>query len=279
MRLFLDYDREELDGQYFVRGHVPDWDERISEFARLSSVRHAEAPSHLNIPYGDQPRQQLDVMIPSEGSKNASVLVFLHGGYWRMMDKSQFGYVARTSDAAGALCVVPNYRLLPEVGLEEIVQDACDAVRWVLQYIAHYGGAAARVVLCGHSAGAQLAAQVATHVGRQFQGYVGISGVYDLRLVQQCFLNDIGFLNNATERRFNSAEAVSALPCPANFVYGDREPPEFGRQSREQAMFWNRPGSPTSLTCLPKLNHATIVAQLNDPNSNVSTIVQSHLNR
>ena len=277
MSVFLDYDRASLDAQYFVRGHVLDWDERIDEFARLSAARHAEAPSQLNIPYGDKPRQQLDVMSPSENAENAPVLVFLHGGYWRMMDKSQFGYVARTSDAAGALCVVPNYRLLPQVGLEDIVVDACNAIRWVLGPIAEYGGDPGRIVLCGHSAGAQLAAQVSARVGRQFVGLMGISGVYDLRPIQQCFLNDIEFLDDATERRFNSAEAVSVLPCPADFAYGEQEPDEFSRQSSEQAMFWNRPGSPSNLICLPKLNHATIVAQLNDPDSEIAGIARSYL--
>ena len=273
MNKFLNYDRNALDIQYFVRGLVPQWDDIINKFAKLSVQRHAAPNVTLDIPYGDDPRQKLDVLIPPYVHPNAPVFMFFHGGYWRMMDKSQFGFVANTADAVGAITVIVNYRLLPNASLDIIVDDVCDAARWVMCNVSNYGGDANKVVLCGHSAGAQLAAQVATRVGRQFRAFIGVSGVYDLRPISHCFLNDIEFLDKQMIQRFEASAAVSALPCGGKFVYGDEEPEEFIRQSQEQAAFWQRPGSASDLLCIADANHATIVEQLNRPGSQLGQII------
>ena len=277
MNNFLQYDLVALDAQYFIRGHVPEWDDKMAEFAELSAQRHNLQNTILDISYGDQPRQKLDVLIPQNVRQNAPVFVFFHGGYWRMMDKSQFGFVACSADAAGAVTVVVNYRLLPETALDAIVDDACEATRWVLSNISDFGGDPSKIVMCGHSAGAQLAAQVATRVGRQFRAFIGISGVYDLNPISQCFLNDIEFLNRQIIQRFDASETVSALPCRGQFAYGGQEPEEFIRQSEEQASFWHRPGSASSLTAVTDANHATIVEQLKDPTSQLGQIIAEAL--
>jgi arylformamidase len=277
MSVFLEYDCAALDAQYFVRGYLPEWDDKIQEFKALSATRHAVGRMHLDLPYGDHPRQKMDVFLPENVRPDAPVLVFFHGGYWRMMDKSQFGFVAVTAEVAGAITVVPNYRLLPDVSLEQIIEDACDAVRWVLGNIAQYSGDPGKIVLCGHSAGAQLAAQVTTHVGRQFRAMIGISGIYDLRPIAASFLNEIGFLDAGTLQKFPAPEAVSALPCCGELVFGGAEPEELSRQSSEQATYWKRPGSTSTLTCIHDANHATVVEQLKDPSSQLGQIVTKKL--
>jgi len=83
MNNFLQYDLVALDAQYFIRGHVPEWDDKMAEFAELSAQRHNLQNTILDISYGDQPRQKLDVLIPQNVRQNAPVFVFFHGGYWR----------------------------------------------------------------------------------------------------------------------------------------------------------------------------------------------------
>jgi acetyl esterase/lipase len=60
----------------------------------------------------------------------------------------------------GFVFVSTNYRLLPHVDMETIVRDIARSIRWVHDHIAEYGGDPGRLLVMGHSAGAQLAALV-----------------------------------------------------------------------------------------------------------------------
>ncbi len=62
----------------------------------------------------------------------------------------------------GYVFVSTNYRLLPSVDMETIVRDVAKALRWVHDHIAEYGGDPKRIIVTGHSAGAQLAALICT---------------------------------------------------------------------------------------------------------------------
>ena len=270
MTEFSELERKTLDSQYFIRGIVPEWDSKIDEFSYESQMRREKGNCHLDIPYGGHSRQVLDVFKPQNQKPGAlPVFVFFHGGYWRMLDKSNFGNIAFAGDAIGAITVIVNYRLLPDFGLENIVQDCCEATRWVIENIREFDGNPREIVLCGHSAGAQLGAQVSADIGKSFKGFIGISGVYDLSPIQKCFLNDIGFLGNDLVNKYSAHLAISSLPCPGHFFYGEKEPLEFQRQSKEQATFWRRPGSDAFISCLDGENHATILEQLMTPKSKI----------
>ena len=270
MNKYQRLDRKELDAQYFIRGIVPEWDHEIEEFSAKSQTRRAKGHCWLNISYGDHVRQALDVFKPENLKIEAvPVLIFFHGGYWRMLDKLNFSHVASAGDYLGAITVIVNYRLLPEFGLSDIVSDCCTATRWVLENISNYKGDPEKVILSGHSAGAQLGAQVSARINVPLKGFIGISGVYDLRPIQNCFLNDIQFLDTSLVKKFSAESSVSSLPCPAHFFYGAREPSEFERQSENQANFWERPGSSSILSKLDNENHASILKQLVTPESAV----------
>ena len=90
----IEMTKEELNKEYFVRGLVPEWDSKIKEFAKTSQQKRKEVKKYENIPYGKNPRQVLDIILPKHVLKNAPVLLFFHGGYWRMMDKSEFSFIA-----------------------------------------------------------------------------------------------------------------------------------------------------------------------------------------
>ncbi len=270
MKKYETLGRKELDAQYFIRGIVPEWDHEIEEFSAKSQTRRGKGHCWLNIPYGGHERQTLDVFKPENQSLEAvPVLIFFHGGYWRMLDKLNFSHVASAGDYLGAITVIVNYRLLPEFGLSDIVSDCCAATRWVLKNISNYKGDPEKVVLSGHSAGAQLGAQVSARTNVQLKGFIGISGVYDLRPIKNCFLNDIQFLDTSLVKKLSAESGVSSLPCPAHFFYGAREPGEFERQSEDQANFWERPGSNSILSKLDDENHASILQQLVTPESAV----------
>lgn len=116
-----------------------------------------------DIPYADpaQPRQVLDVYAPT-GAKQLPVVFWIHGGGWQAGDKSAINHKPQAFANRGMVFVSTNYRLLPTVDMGTIIRDVAKSVRWVHDHIAEYGGDPKRVLVMGHSAGAQLAALLCT---------------------------------------------------------------------------------------------------------------------
>jgi acetyl esterase/lipase len=116
-----------------------------------------------NIPYvdsGDQ-RQVLDVYTPP-GAKNLPVVFWIHGGGWQAGDKTEVKLKPQAFMDKGFVFVSINYRLLPSVDMGTLTRDVAKAFHWVHEHIADYGGDPKRVLVGGHSAGAQLAALICT---------------------------------------------------------------------------------------------------------------------
>jgi arylformamidase len=116
-----------------------------------------------DLPYGDQPRQVLDVHAPPGKNRNARpVVVWIHGGGWQVGDKSDVQQKPSAFVDRGFVFVSTNYRLLPNVDMATIVRDVALSIRWVHDHVAEHGGDPNRLLVMGHSAGAQLAALVCT---------------------------------------------------------------------------------------------------------------------
>lgn len=116
-----------------------------------------------DIPYVEKghERQVLDVHHPKDGN-NLPVVFWIHGGGWQAGDKKEVQEKPRAFTEKGFVFVAPNYRLLPDVEMGDIVKDVAKALRWTHDHAAEYGGDPERVIVAGHSAGAQLAALVCT---------------------------------------------------------------------------------------------------------------------
>ncbi len=114
-----------------------------------------------NIPYGPGERQRLDVYKPDNG-KPAPVVLWIHGGAWKFGDKSHLNGKAEWLTGEGWALVAMNYRFVPQVTWREQAADVAEAVKWIQTSGAKHGFDASRIVLMGHSAGAHLAALVAT---------------------------------------------------------------------------------------------------------------------
>ena len=106
-------------------------------------------------------RQMLDVYTPA-AAKNLPVVVWIHGGGWRVGDKTEIASKPVAFTRKGLVFVAVNYRFVPNVTMETIVRDVAKSVRWVHDHVGQRGGDPNRIFLMGHSAGAQLAALVCT---------------------------------------------------------------------------------------------------------------------
>lgn len=118
--------------------------------------------SRLDISYGDQSLQRLDVYQPVNAEK-CPVMVYVHGGGWKRGDKRNVGEKVTFFCERGWVFVSVNYRLLPEGQHPVNVNDVANAIAWVHDHATDYGGDPDKLFVMGHSAGAHLAALVGTN--------------------------------------------------------------------------------------------------------------------
>ncbi len=120
-------------------------------------------PVAANLPYATpaNPRQMVDVYAPA-GAKGLPVVFWIHGGGWQGGDRTLIQLKPQAFVEKGFVFVSAGYRLLPEVDMVTIFRDIAKAVRWTHEHIAEFGGDPKRILVGGHSAGAQLAALICT---------------------------------------------------------------------------------------------------------------------
>ncbi|MCV2367539.1 alpha/beta hydrolase [Roseateles oligotrophus] len=262
-----------FDQQYDNRVRVADSAVFLDRWARASQLVREQARCLLDIPYGEAVTERLDVF-PSD-VPNAPVMVFLHGGYWRALDKSDCSFVASSFTDEGAMVVIPNYSLCPDVGMERIPLQLVQALAWVWRHAAEHGGDPMRVVLVGHSAGAHLASMlnccdwkaVAPDLPHHLvKGVLAISGVYDLGPIRQApFLQNDLKLDADTVRRLSPVQ-FPAPEAPVYAIVGEQESEEFRRQNRLIRQAWGRRVVPICEE-IKGCNHFDILHDLADPQS------------
>jgi acetyl esterase/lipase len=118
-----------------------------------------------NIPYVENghKRHVLDIYTPEKpAGTSLPVMFWIHGGGWQTGDKSDVALKPKVLAERGFLFVSTNYRLLPEVGMAELMGDVARSLGWVYRNIAGHGGDPRRIFVGGHSAGAQVAALIST---------------------------------------------------------------------------------------------------------------------
>lgn len=267
-------DPDWLEAQYNNRARVPEHGEILARWAQASALARSGAPAaRLDVPYGSGPGETLDIFPAAE--PGAPVLVFIHGGYWRALDKSDHSFVAPVFNAAGATVVVPNYALCPAVGIEQIALQMAHALVWVWQHLAHAdGGAARRVALAGHSAGAHLAAMLLSCRWKELAdglpvqplaGALAVSGLYDLEPLRHTpSLQADLQLTPASVARLSPAFFPRPKGAPLYAVVGLDESDEFLRHTRLIREVWGPTAVPVCET-LPGANHFTVLNNLVDP--------------
>ena len=191
-----------LDRQYNNRELVPEHATHFARWAKDSAQARQTLPGLLDVAYGHGPSETLDVFPAprKRGQPPAPVLVFIHGGYWRSLDKSDHSFIAPAFVRHGACVVVPNYALCPAVTIPQIALQMAQALAWVYRHIGAHGGDPQRITVVGHSAGGHLAAMLLACqwplVGEDLpealvQNALAISGVFDLEPLRHTpFLKD-----------------------------------------------------------------------------------------
>ncbi len=273
------------DRQYNARAMIPDHARIFERWKTRSQEARAHQPCHLDISYGANPAEKLDIF-PAEG-KSEALLVFIHGGYWRSLDKSDFSYLAPALNRRGVTLAVPNYGLCPKVGIEDIVKQNLLAIAWLWHYGARYGVNPGRLHVAGHSAGGHLTAMMLAARWNTYmpdlpynlvKGGLAISGIYDLEpLVQAPFVNQDLKLDQAQARRLSPATIPPATTAPLYTAVGGDESDEFKRQNALIARTW-RYAFAGDIPMAGR-NHLTVVEELANPASALFKSALAMMNR
>jgi acetyl esterase/lipase len=260
---------------YYTVVHAKDFEIDWGKFYQTAEAKtmqvRKELRNQLDVPYGNDPKQRLDLYFPAKQASNAPVLVFLHGGGFREGDRKQYGYVAEPFAKQGILTVVASYRLTPAFSHPAQPDDAKAIVAWIYQNIARHGGNPNAIYVSGHSAGAILAADIGVDLAwmdamkiprSALRGIVPISGSYDLRGAKRK-----EYLQTPEAEEKASALLHVNAPAPVAIVaYGSQED-RLKEPSAALVKAIQAKGSQAETLMLDGKDHAGAVWELSDANS------------
>jgi arylformamidase len=252
----------DLEAEYNNRAKVPNNAEIREGWARdAAAFRETHPHADLDLAYGPSARQALDLFWPG-ASRETPLAMFVHGGYWQMLDRKLFSHLAQGLLAHGVAVAMPSYDLCPNVTLAVLVEQVRDAAA----FLARRHGR--KMLATGHSAGGHLSAMlVATDwIARGLpagtvQAALPLSGIFDLPPLTHTSVNNALGLDEAEARKL-SPMLLPSPGLPIHAVVGGTEGVEYIRQARGIAEAWGG-----TWEAVPGENHFTVVAPLTDPGS------------
>jgi arylformamidase len=268
--IYKDYTKEDLEFHFDPQKAAPDhalWSEKRNQ-ASLEARKTLK--SFLDVPYGDSPRQKLDIF-PADNA-GAPVLIYFHGGYWRGGSKEQNCHFASLFAKAGATVVVAEYDLCPSVTVTDIVRQARAAIVWAYKNISRYGGDASKLYVSGLSAGGHLVALALAHEWEReglprdaIKGATAITAVYDLDAVLHLDVNKEIRLTAEVARENSPFVHPPLARAPVIVAVGGAEPRGWKEQSAKFFALCKELGMPCDYIEVPGAHHYSMGVLLADP--------------
>ncbi|NWT15084.1 KFA formamidase, partial [Vireo altiloquus] len=229
----------------------------------------ASAQTLLHVPYGNGDGEKLDIYFPTDPSETFPVLVYIHGGYWQCLSKDDSGFAALPLVSQGVAVVAVGYDIAPKGHMDAMVLQVRRSLIFLVEQYPRIRG----IYLCGHSAGAHLAAMVLSTDWTEFQvvpdikGTVLVSGVYDLEPILHTYVNDVLNMSREVAQRNSPMRHVTpAVPaaCEVLVAVAQHDSPEFRRQSQEYSQALRAAGWSVSLLDLAGVDHFDVIEKLSE---------------
>ena len=234
-------------------------------------------PSNINgdfnlkedIKYGKKSWQKLDVYTPSAGASKAPVVIFIHGGKWKVGSKDDYLFVGDALAAKGYVAVLPSYIKWPKGEFPDFMYDAAKAVKWVENNIEKYGGDKNNIYLMGHSAGAHIASLVVADeryfkkegVSRKnIRGIIGLAGPYAFNPGKFYLTKVFGGKENFPDSQV--INFIKGKEPPFLLLHGVKDDLVNPIQSTVLANRIREKGGEVRVIKFKKLDHKTLIASL-----------------
>jgi len=226
------------------------------------------------IPYGDDPRQTLDVYTPRPAVTDAPVVVFFYGGSWNSGSRSDYKFVGEALASRGIVAVVADYRLYPQVRYPAFLQDGARAVAWTHANIRQFSGDPRKLYLMGHSSGAYNAAMLALDPTllaavrlspKDLRGWIGLAGPYDFLPIENPEVKPVFFFPDSPPES-QPINHISAQAPPALLMAASKDKlVDPLRNSAGLARKLREAGVPVQDLYFSRTRHTTLVATLSRP--------------
>lgn len=258
--------KEELNREYSPSSCIDDIGVYIQQYV-VQSQAAIKTLKPQCLKYGPAERAHMDIFVP-DGKGPFPVHIFIHGGYWQELSKSESAFAAPNFTDHNIIFIALDYSLAPEASLFEIVDQVRNGILWIWDNISNYNGNKGNITLSGSSAGAHLVAEILSGFDCcPIKGACEVSGIYDLRPLVQTYVNEPLQMTEEDATALSPLFHIPQQACPVIFSYGGNETDEFKRQTRDYMQAWQGAGHEASYVAMSAFNHFDIILELNNKNS------------
>jgi arylformamidase len=269
-----------------VAAIIPDFEAQFDDFRASSNATRRTLRNQLDIPYGDAPRQRLDLFFPPGEADGLPVHMFIHGGYWRGQVKEDYAVLADGITAAGAIAAIVEYTLMPGVRMANLVRESREAAAWLADNAASFGGDPTRLSASGHSAGGHLVTFLTSRSPHEdafpatpLRAVASLSGIFDLRPITTSYLQPELHLTAEEVAHWSPIEAVPSPKTHYEIIVGHDETSPFHQQAQDFAYVLERHGVSHERVTAPGKDHMSVLRDFARPGSRTWEILRDVIGR
>ena len=234
----------------------------------------------------DKVRHTLDLYVP-EGVEKPPLVLFIHGGAWRMGAKGWYAGIGRWLARNGYACAQNNYRLTPTVQHPVHVMDCAKALAWLVANAKKYGYDVENVFLTGHSAGGHLSSLLALSPKylkgeglkrTRIRGVFPLSGVYDCRSRYGTFVKTFGEEREGREEASPVANIHDKTP-PFMVIWADKDMAGLPQDAKRFVAALKKAKRPVEGHEVQGRNHMTITSRIGSDGDEASRLILAFLKK
>lgn len=234
-----------------------------------------------DIAYGKEDKQKLDWYVP-RGVKEYPVLLFVHGGGYQKGDRHECEKLGETFAARGVGIAAISYRLYPPAKHPAQIEDVASAFAYVKANAKKYGANPSKISVGGHSAGAHLAALLATDARylktekltlSEIASVVSISGGFRILPIRKDVFGSQEIMDQASPFAH-----ISGGHPPFLIIYGDGDSAERHAISKEFDETLKKAGAKTKLMMIKDHNHAELFSKIGHGDATTEAAIEYLLN-